>query len=135
MSNPTETQQNPTFNPGRLFVASCIALVATAMTFAVRGDIMSALGSEFHLSNEHVGAIAGIAFLGFTISIVIGGQLCDALGMGRLLTMAFIAHVTGVALTIFANGYWTLWTGTLLIGMGNGLIEAAVNPLDRRAHV
>jgi len=116
-------------NPTRLFAASCIALIATAMTFAVRGNIMSLLGIEFHLNDEHVGAIAGIAFLGFTISIVIGGQVCDAIGMGRLLTMAFIAHISGIALTIFATGYWTLWTGTLLIGMGNGLIESAVNPL------
>jgi fucose permease len=129
MSNTTVTQTAVGYNPGRLFVASCIALIATAMTFAVRGDTMGVLGSEFHLTNENVGAIAGIAFLGFTISIVIGGQVCDAIGMGRLLTMAFVAHVSGIFLTIFATGYWTLWTGTLLIGMGNGLIESAVNPL------
>ena len=117
------------YSPDRLFLASCVALVATAMTFAIRGDIMDALGLRFHLSKEQVGAIAGIAFLGFTISIVLGGQICDALGMGRLLGTAFVCHVAGIGTTIFAGGYWTLWTGTLLIGMGNGLIEAAVNPL------
>ena len=113
----------------RLFLASCIALVATAMTFAIRAGIMDALGLQFHLNKEQVGAIAGIAFLGFTVAIFFGGQVVDALGMGRVLGLAFACHVCGIVVTILANGYWLLWTGTLLLGLGNGLIEAAVNPL------
>ena len=117
------------FSRDRLFLASCIALVATAMTFAVRAGIMDALGQQFHLDKQQVGAIAGIAFLGFTIAIFFGGQVVDALGMGRVLGLAFACHASGIVLTILANGYWPLWTGTLLLGLGNGLIEAAVNPL------
>jgi fucose permease len=116
-------------NQRRLFVASCIALVATAMTFAVRGDIMGNLGQDFSLNKEQVGYIAGAAFWGFTISIFIGGQLCDWLGMGRLLALAFLCHTAGILLTIFAPGFWLLWAATLIIGLGNGLIEAAINPL------
>jgi len=44
-----------------LFIASCIALVATAMTFAVRGDIIGVLGEEFTLDNQNLGLIAGAA--------------------------------------------------------------------------
>jgi fucose permease len=116
-------------NQRRLFVASCIALVATAMTFAIRGDIMGNLGQDFSLNKEQVGYIAGAAFWGFTISIFIGGQLCDWLGMGRLLALAFLCHTAGILLTIFAPGFWLLWAATLIIGLGNGLIEAAINPL------
>ena len=32
-------------------MASCIALVATAMTFAVRGDILGTWGTEFTLDD------------------------------------------------------------------------------------
>src|SRR5204863_7301043 len=42
---------------------------------------------------------------------------------------AFLMHVLGVLLTIFASGFWTLFAGTLCIGLGNGLVEAFVNPL------
>jgi MFS family permease len=38
-------------------------------------------------------------------------------------------HVLGVALTIFANGFWMLFAGTLAVGLGNGLVEAFINPL------
>ncbi len=49
-----------------LFRASCVAMVATAMCFGVRAEIMDALGSHFHLTNEQIGWVAGAAFWGFT---------------------------------------------------------------------
>ncbi len=113
----------------RLFLASCLALIVTAMSFAIRGDIMGALEAEYHLNKEELGWIAGTAFWGFTLSIVFGGPLCDFLGMGRLLRFAFVGHLAGVATTIFASGFWSLFAGTLLIGLANGFVEAACNPL------
>ena len=113
----------------RLFVASCMALIATAVTFAIRGDILGDLGAAFSLSNEDVGKAAGAWAYGFTLSIFIGGQLVDLLGMKRIALCAFLMHVLGVALTIFATGFWMLFAGTLAVGLGNGLVEAFVNPL------
>lgn len=113
----------------RLFFASCIALITTAMSFAIRGDIIGALETQFALSKEDLGWIAGTAFWGFTLSIVFGGPLCDFLGMGLLLRLAFVGHIGGVAMTIFAGGFWSLFCGTLLIGLANGFVEAACNPL------
>lgn len=112
-----------------LFRASCVAIVATAMTFGVRAEIMDALASQFHLSNEQVGWIAGAAFWGFTVSMFLGGMLCDLLGMKWLIALGFAGHVAGVLITIFATGFGWLYAGTLSIGMANGLIEAAANPL------
>jgi fucose permease len=116
-------------NRSRLYAASCFALITIALTFGIRGDILSQLSQHFQLNNEQLGWIAGAAFWGFTLSIFIGGQLCDLVGLGRLLALAFVGHVVGVLTTIFAQGFWTLWTATLLIGFANGLVEAAANPL------
>jgi MFS family permease len=113
----------------RLFVASSIALVATAMSFAIRGDIIGALGQEYRLGEGDLGLAAGAWAYGFTLSIFIGGQLVDLFGMGRILALAFVAHVAGVFMTIFATGFWMLFLATLCVGLGNGLVEAAVNPL------
>jgi MFS family permease len=49
--------------------------------------------------------------------------------MKRLLIVAFIFHLAGILLTIFAGGYWTLFISTLCIGIANGTVEAACNPL------
>jgi len=116
-------------HPTRLFAASCLALIVTAMSFAIRGDIMPALGHQFSLSNEELGWVAGTAFWGFTLAMLVGGPLCDALGMGRLVAAAAVGHLLGVLVTIFSGGFWSLFAGTLLIGIANGFVEAACNPL------
>lgn len=113
----------------RLFLSSCLALITTAMSFAIRGDIMGTLGTQFALDKEMLGWVAGTAFWGFTLAMIIGGPLCDSFGMGRLLSFAFVGHLAGIMLTIFAQGFWTLFIGTLCIGMANGFVEAACNPL------
>lgn len=113
----------------RMFRASCIALIATAMSFAVRGDIMGELERAFDLDKTQLGWISGAAFWGFGLSILIGGPLCDLLGIGRLLRLACIGHVGGVLLTVCAPDFTTLFVATCLIGVANGLVEAGVNPL------
>jgi len=124
-----ERKKEVGYHDTRLFVASCMALTATSVIFAVRGDILGDLGRQFHLSPAQVGWVIVGAFWGFTISIFVGGQLCDLLGMKAILGMAFGAHVVGTLLTIFAPGYIVLAAATLIIGLGNGFVEAGINPL------
>ena len=115
--------------PSRLFRASCIALVATAMSFAIRGDIMGDFEREFGLSATEVGWISGAAFWGFGLSILFGGPLVDALGMATLARLAAAGHFLGTLLTIVAPSFTVLFLATLVIGIANGLVEAFVNPL------
>ena len=116
-------------NPQRLFVASCIALLATAMSFAIRGDIMGELELAFGLDKVQLGWISGAAFWGFGLSILFGGTLCDLLGMGRLLKLAAVGHIAGVLLTVFATDFSMLFAATVVIGIANGFVEAGINPL------
>jgi MFS family permease len=116
-------------NPPRLFTASCIALIATAMSFAIRGDIAGDFESVFALSKTQVGWITGAAFWGFGLSILFGGTLCDVLGMRRLAWLAALGHITGTLLTIAAPNFAVLFTATLIIGIANGFVEAFINPL------
>ncbi|TCC99579.1 MFS transporter [Pedobacter hiemivivus] len=113
----------------KLFWASCLALLVTSLSFGIRAGMMNQLAIDFHLSATQLGTITATAFWGFPLAIVIGGFIVDLIGMKRLLVMAFIFHLVGIALTIFAQGYWTLFFSTLLIGIANGTVEAACNPL------
>jgi len=116
-------------NSAKLFRASCVALIVTAMSFALRGEAAGAWATQFNLSHEQIGWVNGTAFWGFTLAMMFGGPLCDALGLGRILTLAFVGHVAGILLTIFAWDFWSLFFGTLLFGIANGSVEAACNPL------
>ena len=113
----------------RLFVASCFALVTTAMVFSIRAATLDELGSHFHVNKELVGIFAGKAFLGFAAAILIGGPLCDAVGMRPILLLACLLHISGVLLTIFAPSYGVLEAATFVVGLGNGLVEGVINPL------
>ena len=120
---------SPTINRRTLFIASRIALLFTAMTFAFRASLEGVWSTEFHLTKEQLGWIFSPAFYGFTLAMIFGGPLCDVLGMKKLLGFAFIGHVAGAIIYLVAKDAAMLFVGTLCIGIGNGMVEAACNPL------
>jgi MFS family permease len=81
------------------------------------------------LDASQLATIAGTAFWGFPLAVIVGGMLVDVIGMKKLMMLAFVLHLAGIALTIFATGFWTLFISTLFIGMANGTVEAACNPM------
>ena len=116
-------------NRNQLFVASCLALLVTSLSFGIRAGILNKLGTDFNLSASELSTIAATAFWGFPLAVIVGGMVVDIIGMKRLLELAFLFHLAGILLTIFAGGFWTLFISTLLVGIANGTVEAACNPL------
>ena len=116
-------------NANRLFLASCFALITTAFSFSIRAGILPQLGTELSLSNEQLGHINQMWFLGFPISMILGGVFYSAIGPKLIMQIALIAHAVGILMTIYAVDYNTLLISTLLIGLGNGCTEAACNPM------
>ncbi len=115
----------------RLLVASCMSILATAMVFSIRSDILKAFGLEFSLSHEQQGFVTMVGIWGFPIAILLVGPLCDTIGMGLLLRLAAVGHILGVVLTILSplGGYGLLLVATLILGLANGTVEAVANPL------
>ncbi len=124
-------------NPRRLFVASCIALIASAFSFVIRQDILPAWGRSFDLSAEQLGKIGGMAFAGMAVAMAIGAFVCDSLGMKRMLGLAFLCHLVGTVGTLCTanlaglgvSPYLILCISTFLVGSANGLVEIGINPL------
>lgn len=113
----------------RVFRISCIALIVTAMTFAIRAGILGDLGTQYGLSGKELGWIASMAFLGFPLAMMFGGILYNAIGAKLIVWLAFIGHALGIILTIVADGFWGLMISTFLVGFANGLVEAGCNPI------
>lgn len=121
-------------NSKRLFYGSCFALITTAFSFSIRVGILTQLGETFDLSATQLGFINQMWFLGFPISMVLGGIFYSAIGPKRIMIFAFFAHTLGILLTIYSGGYVGLLISTLLIGLGNGCTEAACNPMIASAY-
>ena len=116
----------------KLFLASCIALTVTSMTFSIRAGIMNDLNVEFGVTDTQLGWITSMAFLGFPIAMILGGLFYNSIGPRKMMWIAFIGHIIGLIMTIFAanlGGFWGLIISTFFIGFANGAVEAACNPM------
>lgn len=124
-------------NKQRLFLASCLSLVVTAMIFALRGNVEDlvkndpALASFFPTATASAdyGWLSTMAFFGFAASILVTSPMLDALGMRNLLYLAFALHIVGIIGFVMAPSYSMMSISMLLAGFGNGLVEAVINPL------
>jgi len=132
----------------RLFTGCIISLVATAFGFAVRAAILEDWRSEFNLTQEQIGYILGAGLFPFAISIILFSLVIDRLGNGVSMAIAFVLHVASAVITLAAPlalagpgaspeaieagqraGFTLLYIGTFIFALGNGTVEAVVNPV------
>jgi len=126
-------------NNRRIFWASFLTLIAAGIGFAVRGGILGDWGAQFGFTKSELGSITGGGLAGFGITIIVCSIFADRIGYKALLIGAFILHVLSAVLTLAATPvfaaagkeatYWTLYVGMFMFALGNGLCEAAINPL------
>jgi MFS family permease len=99
------------------------------MTFAIRAGILTQLSDQFVLTDTQLGWVNGMAFLGFPLAMVVFGFLYNVLGPKLIMILAFLGHLLGLVLTIYAGGFLGLLISTFFIGFANGSVEAACNPM------
>ncbi len=112
-----------------LFLACFVALSTTSFGFILRALTLPQWGSEFNLTNTQIGEIAGVGLWPFAISIVLFSLIIDRVGYKNAMIFAFVCHFLSAALTLFASGYWSLYIATFIMALGNGTVEAVVNPV------
>lgn len=125
-----------------LFVLSNLAIFMIGLGFAVRANIASDLQTDMFdvldlaRSAAMVGEVIAATFIGFALTLLFGGALVDRVGMRNMLLFAAFGYLAGSAAVIVAAllpvssmGYWLVYGGLLLTGLGWGAVEAATNPL------
>jgi MFS family permease len=116
-------------NQKRLFIASCLALLVTAITFAIRAKIEGVFSTDYGLTKEQVGYAFGPAFWGFALAMFFGGFIIDLVKTRTIVWLAFGMHFVGIILLLLARDMTSLFVANVFIGFGNGSVEAACNPL------
>jgi len=137
-----------TIHRSRLFTGCVVSLVATSFGFAVRAAILGQWRAEFNLSQEQIGYLLGAGLFPFAISIILFSLIIDRIGNGRSMAVAFALHVSSAVITLAApfvlaepgageaavlagqrNGFALLYVGTFIFALGNGTVEAVINPV------
>jgi MFS transporter, putative metabolite:H+ symporter len=122
-------------NKNRLFLGSCFALITTALSFAIGTGTAGNLAKDLNFSSEQNGFIGSTWFFGFPISMILGGLLYNSIGPKKIMQFAFLSHIAGIILSIYAvyyvssSSYFILIIGNLLLGIGCGCTEAGCNPM------
>lgn len=129
MPKKVAPHQNTAPNSQLLFWGCFIALAATAFGFVVRTMVINEWAVEFGLSETQKGEILGVGLWPFAISIVLFSLIIDKIGYRNAMLFGFFCHLASAIVIIMATGYWMLYFGTFLTALGNGTVEAYINPV------
>lgn len=124
---------------GKIFWASFLTLIAAGMGFAVRGDVLAEWSRIFGFTKTELGTITGGGLTGMAFTIIGFSLFADRVGYKLILIGAFLLHVSSAIVTLAATPvfemygknatYWCLYVGMFMFSLGNGMCEAAINPL------
>jgi MFS family permease len=101
----------------------------TSLTFALRAKLEGVFHQSYGLTREEIGWAFGPAFWGFTVAMFLGGAIIDQVKTRNVLRIAFVCHLIGLAMLLFAKDKTLLFVANVFIGFANGSVEAACNPL------
>jgi MFS family permease len=121
-----------------------LALFTAGLAASLRASVATDLQRIFFdpidkaHSAEMIGAVLGVAFLGFAFTIAVGSPLLDYIGMAFLLPLSGICFIIGTLIILFAGDisssagmsvYNVIYGGAVVTGIGWGLVETVINPL------
>ncbi len=131
-----------------LFWGCFIALITTSYAFISRITLCTgaSFATEFGLDKVAVGELVGAGIWPFGVSIILFSLFIDRIGYKVAMIFSFVSYLAYTALAIAAynsihgasaenllaaqkHGYQLLYWGSIILGLGNGTVEAYVNPI------
>ncbi|MEO0509540.1 MAG: MFS transporter [Verrucomicrobiota bacterium] len=130
-----------------VFWGSFIALITTSMAFIIRAILINGgmWPEQFGLDNTQAGALFGAGIWPFAISIIVFSLVIDRVGYKFAMFFSFGCYAVFGAMAMMAystiNGevsdlaaaqakaYTLLYWGSVILGLGNGTVEAFINPV------
>ena len=131
-----------------LFWGCFIALITTAYAFISRMILCGgAFATDFGLDKVSVGELQGAGIWPFGVSIILFRLFFDRIGYKVAMIFSFVSYLAYTALAVMAyqtihgvtdpvalaaaqkHGYQLLYWGSIILGLGNGTVEAYINPV------
>ena len=130
-----------------LFWGCFIALITTSYAFISRMILCGGqFATDFAIDKVHVGELQGAGVWPFGVSIIIFSLFIDKIGYKVAMVFSFISYLIYTAMAFMAyqavhgvtgaaladaqqRGYQLLYWGSVILGLGNGTVEAYINPI------
>lgn len=130
-----------------LFWGCFIALITTAYAFISRMILCGGqFVTDFGLDKVQVGELQGAGVWPFGVSIILFSLFIDRIGYKTAMVFSFVCYVVYTIMAFFAygsiqglqgdallaaqhKGYNILYWGSIILALGNGTVEAYINPV------
>ncbi len=130
-----------------LFWGCFIALIVTSYAFFSRMYLCGVrFPTDFNLTKVDVGQLQGAGVWPFGVSIILFSLIIDKIGYKVAMVFSVLCYVIYVAMAFAAysaiqgvapadlaaaqkKGYFLLYWGSIILGLGNGTVEAYINPV------
>ena len=120
-----------------VFWGCLISLITTAFGFVGRLFLIDTWASPewFNLDPAQAGRLAGIGIWPFAVSIIGFSLFIDKIGYKTAMVVAFAGHIIWAIMGVSAyfvdkeTGFKLLYWGSLILALGNGSVEAFINPV------
>ena len=130
-----------------MFWGCFIALVTTSYAFFSRMYLCGGrFITDFGLDKVNAGELAGAGIWPFGVSIIVFSLIIDKIGYKIAMLFSFACYLVYVAMAFAAyssihgltgdalvagqkQGYWFLYWGSIILGLGNGTVESYINPV------
>ncbi|HCE44068.1 MAG TPA: MFS transporter [Lentisphaeria bacterium] len=87
------------------------------------------LGGVSGLTNEQLGRIGGITFLGLVLGILLTGPLADRLGAKLFAVLGNVFVSLGLLMLGTAQNYTTVLVASAVMGFGAGVLDMVLSPI------
>ena len=142
----TQTQQSDAARMA-LFWGCFIALICTSYAFISRMILCGGRFIEdFDLDKVAVGELQGAGIWPFGVSIILFSLFIDKIGYKTAMVFSFASYLVYTLMAVMAydaiqgvegealaaaqaKGYKLLYWGSIILGLGNGAVEAYINPV------
>jgi MFS family permease len=130
-----------------LFWGCFIALITTSYAFISRMILCGGqFVTDFGLDKVSVGELQGAGIWPFGVSIIVFSLFIDRIGYKVAMVFSFVSYLIYAVLAFAAygaihgasgdalfaaqkHGYQLLYWGSIILGLGNGSVEAYINPI------
>jgi MFS family permease len=130
-----------------LFWGCFIALITTSYAFFSRMYLCDVrLGDVLNIDKGTIGVLKGAGIWPFAVSIILWSLIIDRIGYKIAMLFSFISYLIYAAMAFMAysslqgvtgealvaaqkSAYNLLYWGSVILGLGNGTVEAFINPV------
>ncbi len=124
-----------------LFWGCFLAMITTSLAFITRAFLCNDPGlwpTTFGLDKVRAAELFGAGIWSFALSIILFSLIIDRIGYKAAMVFSFVCYAGYAGFALWAyqvvggdkeRAYWLLYAGSVILGLGNGTVEAFTNPV------